>query len=152
MSMRQKLYFGGKSERIWEKIKPVIEQQYNGVSPFFQTFIEAFDGMSSIEARIKMKEMEIQKHKNKIDELEAEKKALEEKLEEGDFEEFNMAMEKDVEDHPQWEKAKSIVDRKIASGDVRSPNHRVVEHWANTIGISREKLYEKVMSERGEEA
>ncbi len=148
----QKIYLNGKTKQIWSQLKPVIKKEYGGISKFFQNLIRAYDGKGALESRIKMKEIQIQEYKNKIKELKAEKESLEEKLENGDFDELNTALESDPRDHPEWEKASRIVGRKYREGDIRGPDSRdpALQHWANTIGISKERLFELVVDSKGE--
>ncbi|MFW5902936.1 MAG: hypothetical protein ACOCTT_03540 [archaeon] len=156
MSERQQLYLGGRSGEVWRNLKPVIKKEYENTSKFFQNLILAYDGKGAIEARIKMKKAELQKYKNKIKELKAEIKGLEEELENGDFEELTMSMDSDPREHPQWDKAQRIISDKISRGDIRlrypkswEDNNKLV-YWSKTIGISKKKLLELVTEEMGE--
>ncbi|MFW5903080.1 MAG: hypothetical protein ACOCTT_04280, partial [archaeon] len=88
----QKIYFGGRSKEVWNQVEKIIEKEYEGPSEFFQHFILAFDGESSIKARIKMKDIKIQKLQQEVEELEREKEALKEKLENGETNGISMSM------------------------------------------------------------
>ena len=142
---RQNVYLSGRSAQVWRNLKPEIKKEYSNISKFFQSIVLAFDGKGSLEARIKMKDIEIQRYEQKIKDLRAEKKALESRLENGEFTSDNgLQLEQSISEHPQFDKAVRIVSRGIRKGDIKSPGSKKqsLVYWSNQLGVSKERMFE----------
>lgn len=115
-------------EAVYQELEEDIEKLFGGKSGFWRSHLRVYDDKSRIKGKVKLIEQKIQEHKKQIEDLEMQKRGLEEELEKRGFDENSSHREYDEGTDEYWDKTCELIFERSSPTESSSLQGRY-ERW-----------------------